>query len=434
MPGAHITFGFPTLGIVRAELVMALRALQMPLGASTSDCWVLGEGPSIADKRNAIVKQALNNGSKYVFFIGDDTLPPPHAFIRLMQQSMFGNRKIMTGLYTSRTYPPQPMIWRDYMTSSYYDFHLGELIKVDWAGCDCLLVDTDVFRSVPEPWFSQNYVFEPGAAQPPALATEDIYFYEKARKYGFEAWCDTGVLCIHQDRGSGMQFGIPADWPQAIPGSDIPHVEGEYLIADFGAGTESPFTPVGARLVRFDLNEAVTPDVRCDLRAIPEPDQKYDEIWSRHVLEHFSPAIAPQLIQEWVRVLKIGGKVRFSVPNFEQGIKAILAGPPTLSTYNWWQVYGQQATPLDVHHNGFTIRSLGKLFELAWGETPIHTIDADGFRADAVGCLDQIEVNEIGGSNESLEVTAVKVRHPSPAVLGPRGDFATEEVKEAIHV
>src|SRR3990167_827515 len=256
-------FGFPSYGhSVPANWVMGMRQIQMPLGAATEDLWVLGGEMSIADKRNYIVETALAHGAQFVMFVGDDTIPPPHAFLQLWTKAQQGYQ-IVTGLYMSRTYPPQPMIWRGYMQGSYYNWHVGEFFEVDWAGCDCLLVNTDVFRQMPKPWFSQDYVFGADQSRPVTLATEDIYFYQKARALGIKAYCDTSVLCIHQDRASGAQFYLPADWPQAVPGSVIPEHDDEYLVADLGAGTSSPYTH--GRLVRFDLDENVQPDVRCDL-------------------------------------------------------------------------------------------------------------------------------------------------------------------------
>src|ERR1051326_4571713 len=135
--GPLVLFGIPSYGTVSAQWVMARQALSTPLGAGTSDQWLLGNELSIAEKRNAIARAAVAQNAKYVFFIGDDTIPPPHAFIQMWNKMLFNpGVKIVTGVYFSRSIPPQPMIWRGYMEGSYYSWHVGEFFPVDWAGCD----------------------------------------------------------------------------------------------------------------------------------------------------------------------------------------------------------------------------------------------------------------------------------------------------------
>lgn len=426
--------GIPSYGQVSAQWVIARQQLSFPLGASTMDRWVLDPGMSIAEKRNLLCQEAINNNCRYLFMIGDDTIPPSTAFIQLMNKLRFSqtfeNRKIgmVTGMYFSRSLPPQPMIWRGYMAGSYYDWHIGEFFPVDWAGCDCLLIDVEALRSVPPPWFSLDYIFSDEQARPLPLSTEDIYFYSKMKAAGWEVWCDAGIQCYHQDRHSGVSYFLPQDWPQAQPGSVIPSQDDSYLVADLGAGFSSPYTH--GRLVRFDLDESVHPDVRCDLHSIPEPDCKYDEVWSRHSLEHFPMAEAASLVQEWSRILKVGGKLRLNVPNLQHALKVVEQAfdrpvdedvPLNLTPaaeYAWWQIYGQQTAPLDFHKQGFFPRTLHKLVEYAWGEYPIHAEPDDG-----VGCFADIKVQVVGGDGENLECTARKVRHPKPAILGPGGRF-----------
>ncbi len=416
----------PSYGKVSSDWLQGRQRLATPLGSAVHDYWIVEpKSMSIADKRNHAVKAALEYGAKYLFFLGDDTIPPPHAFVQLLQQMQRNpDKKIITGVYFSRSNPPQPMLWRGWMEGSFYDWHVGEFFEVDWAGCDCLMIDMDVFKSVPEPWFSQDYVFSPEQKVPSPISTEDIYFYEKARRYGFPAWCDASIQCVHQDRETGESFYLPRDWPQAYEGTVIGEQNPEYLVADLGAGMESPYTT--GRLVRIDLDEKTHPDIRADLHSIPEADQHFDEVWSRHVLEHFPREDGPQLIQEWTRILKIGGKLTINVPNIEDAIRTILANldkPMAVSQYAWWQLYGQQTSPLDVHKTGFTKRILETMVKYAWGDTPIHAVDGDGKVVDAVGCFDEVEVvvKGEGTGRESLEATATKVRHPKPAILGPNG-------------
>ena len=42
-----------------------------------------------------------------------------------------------------------------------------------------------------------------------------------------------------------------------------------------------------------------------------------DLIYASHVIEYFDRDGVKNLLQEWIRVLKPGGKLRLAVPNFE---------------------------------------------------------------------------------------------------------------------
>jgi FkbM family methyltransferase len=59
---------------------------------------------------------------------------------------------------------------------------------------------------------------------------------------------------------------------------------------------------------------------------LPYPDDSIEEIVASHVLEHFSHRETSLVLQEWVRVLKPGGKVRLAVPDFEEVARLYLAG------------------------------------------------------------------------------------------------------------
>ena len=83
--------------------------------------------------------------------------------------------------------------------------------------------------------------------------------------------------------------------------------------------------------INVDLVEdrsGVKPDVNCDLRNLSVFESDYaDEILSVHVVEHFWRWEVEQVLSEWVRVLKPGGKLILECPNLisacEEFLKAI---------------------------------------------------------------------------------------------------------------
>lgn len=394
-----VLVGVPTLEKrpISWEWMDYFMSLDFGLGVSVARSRVAGQ--IVADARNEIVRQALACNADYVLFISDDVLVPPNLFKLLHRH----REHLVTGVYWTKTFPTEPYLWNGLCQGPYLDWKLGEYFPVDWAGCDALLAHTDVFRAIPEPWFSHDWVFEPGQRVPP-YPTEDVYFYAKARQAGFQLYCDTLAQCDHQDRATGRRFGLTVDMPQAQPDAPHPSTDVEIRVADLGAGLDTPYFGSQALVRRFDADPSTQPDVRCDLRAIPEPAELYDIVHARHVLEHFMPDEAPALIREWTRILKVGGQLRISVPNIAYAAREILkadADPDyNAGLYPHWQWFGRQdGSPNEVHRNGFTQHGLRRLLTHCG--------------------LGDVRVEVGGEASENIEATAVKVRDSQPFQVGP---------------
>lgn len=116
------------------------------------------------------------------------------------------------------------------------------------------------------------------------------------------------------------------------------------------------------------------PDLLSDLRNLSTiPDNVADEVLSVHVIEHFYQWESLSVVQEWVRVLKPGGKIIIECPNLLSAAQeflmnpdvAVLGGPE--GQRSMWVFYGDPAwkDPLMVHRWGYTPKSLCRLLEAA---------------------------------------------------------------------
>ncbi len=417
-----IALAIPTWGKVSISWARAMRHIGGPLGANTVELAPV-VGKPIAEARNELMEGAIQNNCDYIFFIGDDVLMPPDALNRLLQR-MWDNPdvNIVTGMYWTKSWPTQPYIWRGIQRGPYLDWKHGEFFELDYAGCDCLLIRlTPEMKELGPDWFSTEWTWEGREGEAPTLmATEDFYFYTKTRKAGFKLWCDSNVQCIHEDRTSGEQFALTTDMPQYAGGKDaeLPDAETDAAplvkIAELGAGIASPFFGHAdkVKVVRFDGNEKISPDYRCDLRRLPAEDQSFDVVHSRHVLEHFGRGAVLKVLQEWTRILRVGGEFRLSVPNIIAAMRNIILmeeGVIEPNAYPFWQLYGRQSDERDFHQNGFTQKRLRLLLE-------------------RLGIFEDIEVVTGDGEDEqmNLYVTARKVSHATTKALLPDWDEIAE--------
>lgn len=115
--------------------------------------------------------------------------------------------------------------------------------------------------------------------------------------------------------------------------------------------------------------KGVVPDIIADLRSLSFKDGLVDEILSVHVIEHFYYWEARELLIEWSRVLKCGGKLVLECPNILTAARALLDDPEKASgigkesSMSMWALYGDPnwKDPLMCHKWGYTPASLQRL-------------------------------------------------------------------------
>ena len=71
--------------------------------------------------------------------------------------------------------------------------------------------------------------------------------------------------------------------------------------------------------INIDSVTACKPDLAHDItQPLPYADQTADEVLAEDLLEHFDKYLRYIVFYEWVRVLKVGGKVTLQVPDFKR--------------------------------------------------------------------------------------------------------------------
>ena len=85
-------------------------------------------------------------------------------------------------------------------------------------------------------------------------------------------------------------------------------MKGEILKLHLGCGPEK-----FEGWTNIDFEERYKPDILADARELPFEDNVADEIYASHLLEHFDHR--EPVLEEWHRVLKIGGNITLVVPD-----------------------------------------------------------------------------------------------------------------------
>jgi len=161
----------------------SLLALEVPPGTRQE----LYPGFFSHNNKNAAVRQALDEDRPWIFFVDDDQILKPDALHRLLAHDV----DIVSCNLLTKDPPFQPYLFfaTDATGAGYPDTldHRCGLVEVAACGMGGVLVKTDVFRRLSDPWFAVNE----------HLDTDDLYFCHEAQQAGIRIWCDLDVPSGH---------------------------------------------------------------------------------------------------------------------------------------------------------------------------------------------------------------------------------------------
>ena len=162
-------------------------------------------GYDVANARNRIAKEAMDDNFDYVLMVDADIVLPSNALELLLQDP----KDVCSGAYINR-HTGRTILSRKYRLdgSEYFDFErdaeytTDEILsmvkegstKVPLHGCGggCLLIKTDVLRKLPKPLF--KWVdYDDGHG----TLSEDLYFCEQCHRTGIGIYGDVRVNCGH---------------------------------------------------------------------------------------------------------------------------------------------------------------------------------------------------------------------------------------------
>jgi SAM-dependent methyltransferase len=128
-------------------------------------------------------------------------------------------------------------------------------------------------------------------------------------------------------------------------------------------------------------------------------DGSVDEIRASHILEHFGHREVPEVLKEWVRVLKPGGVLRVAVPDFDYLVQHRHDELP-LESY----LMGGQSDSNDFHKSIFSERKLRDLMRY------VGLTDVTRWQSEIQDCASlPVSLNLQGVKRADIEQTATRV-------------------------
>lgn len=108
-----------------------------------------------------------------------------------------------------------------------------------------------------------------------------------------------------------------------------------------------------------DLRDGPGTDIVCDCSALAGFESgTVETVYASNILEHWPLHKTVDVLKEWCRVLKPGGKLYVSVPDFEVAVR--LYERYGLTEWIRFHLWGDQKHPLNYHYTCFTQATLSK--------------------------------------------------------------------------
>lgn len=221
----HIMCAILTLGMVPIEFVVGFGRMQMPINGQVFQHII--KGMEVGKARNMacehIMSMPKDQRPRWLFFLGDDMIPPWDGFVRLYEEAETNNWDCLTGLYYWKGEPPTPLTWRDGNVGRLIPnvhYKPGEVIWVDLTGVDFTLIRVELLERFAEKFPGQEF-FKTGPslrsnmpehmkkyALPESVVThtEDVWFYNKVKEMNGKIGVHTGVRVAHLDVKTGLFY------------------------------------------------------------------------------------------------------------------------------------------------------------------------------------------------------------------------------------
>ena len=241
----RLCIGTPTTGTCRVEWVSARYGQILPTNWSMFEVkpWITTVMPLrylVAEAQNIIVQRAVEQKAEWLLLIEQDNVLPIDAFVKFNQYMIKGDIPVISGLYFTKSVPPEPMIYMGPGKGYYDKWKMGDKVWAWGVPTGSLLIHMSIIKKVWEesPEYNAGGLMVRRVFETPAkvwfdettgnmrseTGTSDLAwcdrvikgkFFEKAgwpkyQKMKYPFLCDTSIFVKHID-DQGRQ------WPLEVP-------------------------------------------------------------------------------------------------------------------------------------------------------------------------------------------------------------------------
>jgi len=149
----RILIALPCTGLLRVEFMMAKYGQIIPTNWSQVEMlqWLNTYAPleyQLPDAENLIAKQVVLGDYEWFLSLEQDNVIPPDAYIRLNEYMTAGKVPIVSGLYYTKSQPPEPILYRGRGCGSFRNFKLGDKVWCDGIPFGFTLIHGSIIKAL----------------------------------------------------------------------------------------------------------------------------------------------------------------------------------------------------------------------------------------------------------------------------------------------
>lgn len=172
------------------------------------------EGEKVDVARNYLLDVACESDSKYLLFVGEDTVLPYDAFTNLHATAEANPGAMVVGVYYIKLSSPMLNVVQDRMIVP-ADVTPGQVIEIYSCGLDCALIPIKLLKELkqsdPElPFCVTAMGIKDAEGNELPFIGEDNFFTYRWKKAGHRILCNTNVQCLHMDLATGKYTAHPS--------------------------------------------------------------------------------------------------------------------------------------------------------------------------------------------------------------------------------
>lgn len=301
--GPNVVIAIPTLGRpVPLDWALAFKSMSPPINYNVDFSIIIGK--EIGFARQALAEAAVKANAKYLFFLGDDVVPPPHVLRQLIyRMENIPNVDVAGAVYCTKDPVAEPLVFNGNGKGPYWDWKLGEFFEVTGLGMDCTLIRVSFLEKLEKPWFAS--IDKDGHVDGEAKVeawTEDLYFCKKVTDAGGRIYCDGSLLCEHWDVFKRKAYKLPQD---SLPMRQLHTVRDKKCLM---LGPAIPLNDQSYEIVRCTNDGDFNADYRVDYNILPFAASEFDWVILTETLIDI-----PKIMPELKRVCKTEGKIAVNI-------------------------------------------------------------------------------------------------------------------------